>query len=256
LDKVHYDYNQVLPEEPFELSLGTTTEDVRVQPVSSGSFGGFILALIGMIGTIAGWFYVAAKKTGMEVDPEKLMANPPAPQDLEPMLAWIGGGMTNGVGNPTFGIATVALTALFIGYMLYKFYVGIKENKSYKIAKETYERSHVYAEQQKESKSEMERIDAHINACTPLLSSYRVLLDEANAKLQRILHVEGQRDDSSEYHPTSQQVMRDTDRLMDRAEKLITTPVTKEGRLNDASVQALIEAKALYESFVSKLYGL
>jgi len=254
-DKLHYDHTQELPQEPFEISLGTTTEDVRVEPISTGGFAGFILGLIGFLGTAAGWFYIAAQKTGMEVDPEKLLQSPPTVQDLEPMLAWIGGGMTNGVGNPTFGIATVGLSALFVGFMFYKFYVGVKENKNYKVAKEIYERSHVYAEQQKESKSEMERIDAHIKEATPLLESFRVLLDEENGKLRRILHVEGEREDSSEYHLSSQQIMRDTDRLMDRAEKLISTPVTKDGRLNDASVEALIEAKALYESFISKLYA-
>ncbi len=254
LEKAHYDHTQELPAEPFEISLGTTTEDVRVSNIDSGGFSGLILALIGMIATAAGWLYIAAQKTGTALDPEKMIQTPPSVTELEPLFSWIGGGMTNGTGNPLFGMITVGLSALFVGFMLYKLRVGMKENKNFKIAKETFEKSHTYVEQQKESKTEMERINEHINKCVPLLESYRVLLDEENAKLQRVLHIEGQLEDSSEYHATSQQIMRDTDRLMDRVEKLITVPITKEGRLNEDSVEALIEAKALYESFISKLY--
>ncbi len=255
LEKANYDHTQELAEEPFEISLGTTTEDVRVSNIGSGGFSGFILALLGMIATAAGWLYIAAQKTGTALDPEKMIQTPPTPAELDPLFSWIGGGMTSGTGNPLFGMITVGLSALFIGFMLYKMRVGLKESKNFKVANDTFERSHTYVEQQKESKTEMEHIDAHINKCTPLIESYRVLLDEENAKLQRVLHVEGQLEDSSEYHASSQQIMRDTDRLMDRVEKLITTPITKEGRLNDASVEALIEAKALYESFISKLYA-
>jgi hypothetical protein len=256
LEKVGYDYNQELPDEPFEISLGTTTtEDVRVSSLSSGGFTGFILAIISMVATLVGWIYVAAQKTGTALDPQKILETPPTLEELTPLFSWIGGGMTGGEGNAQFGMATVGLSALFVGYMVYKLRVMLKESKNFKVAKNTYERSHTYVEQQKESKSEMERIDAHINKVTPLLENYRVLLDEENAKLQRILHIEGQLEDSSEYHLTSQQIMRDTDRLMDRVEKLIMTPITKEGRLNEASVNALVEAEALYESYIAKLYA-
>jgi len=255
LEKVAYDYTKELPEEPFEISLGTTTEDVRVSNISSGGFTGLILALIAMAATLVGWIYVAAQKTGTALDPQKLLETPPTPAEMEPLFAWIGGGMTGGTGNAQLGMATVGLSALFVGFLVYKLRVSLKESKNLKIAKNTYERSHNYVAQQKESKTEMEKIDAHINEVTPLLEDYRILLDEENAKLQRILHVEGQREESSEYHVTSQQIMRDTDRLMDRVEKLIMTPITKEGRLNEASQMALMEAKALYESFIAKLYA-
>jgi len=142
-----------------------------------------------------------------------------------------------------------------IGWIVYKIRVSLIENANFRVANETFEKSNLYVENQKEAKSEMERIDAHIVAIIPIIENYRVLLDEQNAKLQRVLHIEGIKKDSSEYHSSSIDTMKETDLLMERVEALVLTPITKDGKLNDDSVSALHEAKSVSDYFVSKIYA-
>ena len=252
LEEVNYEYsNDDEESEPFELSLGSTKEKVDIKNIGSGHFTGFILALIGMLATVAAWIFFAAKKTATVITPDKL----PEQSAMDAMFTWIGGGMTGSTGNPLFGMITVALTALFIGFLIYKMRVSLKENKNFKVANKAFEKSHVYVEEQKESKSEMERIDKHIVEATPLIEGYSVVLEEENAKLKRILHVEGKLEEMSEYHTNSKHTMDETANLMKRVERFINTPVSKDGRFNEDSVNAYREAKALYSSYITQAYA-
>ncbi len=252
LEKASYIYSKNEAQEPFEISLGTTNENIRVKNISSGAFTAFILSLITMIITAGAWIYFASIKTGVKLQLQPLTI--PTHEDIEKMLIWIGGGMTGAEGNAMFGIATVGLSALILGFLVYKTFVSMKENKNFKVANEIYEKSHTYVEKQKESKTEMERIDEHIKNIIPMVENYKYLLDEQNATLQRILHVEGIKEDYNQYHPTSVESMKDTEKLMNRVEELITTPVTKEGKRNEVSEYALYEAKELYDYYLSKIY--
>ncbi len=251
LAKTHYEYREDEDLEPFELSLGCTKEKVDLKPISGGHFLGLILGLIGMLATVATWIYFAAKKTGVELVPGQV----PEQSAIDAMFTWIGGGMTGSVGNPMFGMITVALTALFIGFLFYKMRVALKENKNYKIANQAFEKSHNYLEEQKESKTEMERIDGHITLATPLIEGYTVILNEQNAKLKRIIHVEGELEDMNEYHPNSKHIMEETANLVKRAERFVNSPVSKEGRFNEDAINAYREAKALYSTYMTQAYA-
>ncbi len=251
LEKAHYEYNQDEEDEPFELSLGTTQEKIRLKNVTTGRFTGLIFALLGMLATAVAWLFVASTKTGSVVVLDKV----PEQSTLDAIFTWIGGGMTSGAGNPLFGMIVVAVSSLLVGLMVYKLRVAMRENKNFKVANETLEKSHVYVEEQKESKGEMERIDEHIKVSTPLVESYAVILDEQNAKLKRVLHVEGSLEDTTEYHTNSKHAMSDAANLMKRAERLVNIPVSKEGRLNEASVNAYNEAKALYDTYITQVYA-
>jgi len=251
LSKANYEYSTDEEAEPFELSLGSTKEKVQIKSVSIGRFSGFIYALLGMIATIGAWLFFAAQKTGSVI----MLDKAPEQSTLDTIFTWIGGGMTGSTGNALFGMITVVLTSLFIGFLIYKMRVVMKENRNHKVANKAFEKSHVYVEEQKESKSEMERIDKHIIMATPLIESYSVILEEQNAKLKRVLHVEGSFDDVSEYHPNSKHIMDDTANIMKRAEHFVNVPVSKDGRFNEESVTAYREAKALYSSFIAQTYA-
>jgi hypothetical protein len=252
LEKASYEYSKNEPKEPFEISLDTANENIKVKNISSGGFTGFILALIAMIATVGGWIYLASTKVGVA-----LQLEPPTIPDnasIEKMLTWIGGGMTGGEGNVMFGMATVGVSALIIGFLVYRVRVSLRENRNFKIANEIYEKSHIYVDAQKKSKTEMEKIDNHVKGMIPMLENYKYLLDEQNAKLQRVLHVEGLKEDYNDYHSSSIEAMRDSEKLMKRAEELISTPVTRDGKLNEESLYSLYEAKEVYDAFISRIY--
>jgi enamine deaminase RidA (YjgF/YER057c/UK114 family) len=251
LKKANYEYSDEEEMEPFELSLGCAKEKVDIKPIRGGHFSGLILGVLGAVATAGGWLYIAAQKTGTVINPESI----PEQSALDKIFTWIGGGMTGSAGNAQFGMITVALSALFMGYLFYKMRISMKENKNFKVANRAFEKSHTYVEEQKESMTEMQRIDKHIIVATPLIEHYDVVLNEQNAKLKRILHVEGILDSMSEYHPNSKHIMDEAANLMKRAERFINAPVSKEGRFNEDSVNAYREAKALYSSFITQTYA-
>jgi len=251
LEKTSYEYSKAESDDPFEISLAARGEDVSVSNISSGAFTGLILGLIVALATVAGWIYFATTKLGVALTPA-LIENQ---TDQTTLFTWIGGGMTGGVGNPMFGMATVGISALVLGFMVYKLRVSMKENKNFKVANETFEKSNLYVQNQKETKTEMQKIDDHVQEIIPVIENYKILLEEQNAKLQRVVHVEGILDENSEYHPSSIATMQDSERMMERIEELLTIPVTKEGQLNDASRQSLFEAKSVYDYYISKIYA-
>jgi hypothetical protein len=250
LEKVSYDYANIEQDEPFEISLGTVEEKVKVRDINSGGFSGFILALLSILAVVGGWIYVASEKLSIVLTPDII-------NNQEEQLAifkWIGG-ITGAEVEPVYGMVTVGISALLVGWIVYKLRVSMRENKNLRVANETFEKSNIYAESQKEAKTEMERIDEHIIKTIPIIEDYTILIDEQNAKLQRVVHVEGIKEENSQYHNSSIDTMKETDLLMERIETLILTPITKDGKLNDASVYALNEAKSVSEYFVSKIYS-
>ncbi|MBD3793354.1 MAG: hypothetical protein IE889_04240 [Campylobacterales bacterium] len=251
LERANFEHHKEVMGEPFEISLESMPDHFSLAKITSGRFSGFLLAILGIIVTVVAWILAASSQTGVAVSPEKV----PDDASLNTLMTWIGGGMTGGVGNPELGMITLITTALLVGWAIYKFRVAMRETRNFRVAHEAFEKSHSYVDNQKEVKSEMERMNEHLKAAVTIINDYKILLDEQNAKLQRILHIEGQLDEFDAYHYTSQAVMQDSEKLMNRMENLLSTPVTKEGRLNEASEYALIEAKALYESYVSWLYN-
>jgi len=250
LGKVSYDYANIEQDEPFEISLGTVDEKIRVTDVNTGAFSGFILALLSILAVAGGWIYSASEKLGIVLTPE-LINNQ---EEQNKIFEWIGG-ITGAEVEPIYGMVTVGVTALLVGWTVYKLRVSTKENKNLRVASEIFEKSNSYVESQKEAKTEMERIDEHIVEIIPVVETYIVLIDEQNAKLQRVLHIEGIKEDSNEYHSSSIDTMKETDLLMERVEALVSTPITKDGKLNDESVAILSEAKSVSDYFVSKIYA-
>ena len=240
LEKVNHPYIEDDDFTPFEVELGASPETVSVKNIGSGWFLGLILAILGMIVTALAWLFVSSKLTGEVFLLDKM------PTDA--LFSWMGG-------NPQVGMGVIALTSLLVGYLIYKLHTSIKQNKNLKSANSTFEQSNAYVSSQKESKSEMMRVDEHIKIVTPLIGNYTVLLNEQNAKLKRIIHIEGELENHAEYQRTSQEIMADTEKLMESVERLISTPITQEGKLNELSENALIDTKVLYESYLSKLYA-
>ena len=251
LEKASYIYVKPESNEQFEISLGTTHDNIKVNNISSGHFTAFILAILSMLATAIGLIFVASTQVGIRIEPTTIPDN----ASINKIMSWIGGGITGGEGNPLFGMITVGLIALIIGIIIYKIYLSIVENKNFKIANNTFRKAHKYLDKQKKSKIEMKKIDEHIKQVIPTLEDYQFLLNEQNAKLQRILHVEGELEDNNQYHQSSREDMQEIERLMEKVEELLIVPITKDGKINDKSISVLDEAKSVYDYYLSKIYS-
>ena len=255
LEKVGYEYNSALDElnEPFELTLAEKESGtVHITNISSGRFTGLLLAIMAAVVTLGVWIYFAAQKLNIPFDLN--MKAEAAEAYVNPILSWIGGGITGGIGNPMFGALVLGFSALLIAWLVYAIRVHLKASKNLRLARKTYKESTAYSMGKDDCKKEMERIDAHLKESSKEVENFTTLLNEQNAILKRVIYVEGASSEEHHYHPTSMKIMRDTERLMRAMERLLNTSVTSEGKLNPKSEQALSNAQAIYVDFLGRIY--
>lgn len=254
LEKLGFDYSSYDEAEPFELSLDKDdSENFSVKDISSGKFTGFILALLVALATVGGLVYLALSKLNIKIDP-KTITPETAMEHVDPVLNWIGtlGGHTGG--NSMIGAIILGFSALLVAWLVYAVRVYFKENKNLQIAKQTLEKSKDYYLTKKEHKKEMQKIDSHLREATAEVGNFEAILNEKVGTLKRILHIEGEFDEDKEYHPSSKKIMRETEKIMQGIENLLNTAITKEGKLNSKSVQALSNAKAVYADYLARIY--
>ena len=252
LEKLGFDYSSYDEIEPFELSVDEDDgEAFSVQDISSGRFTGLILALFVALATLGAWIYMSFTK--LKIDP-KTITPETATEQINPVLTWIGtlGGNTGG--NMIVGAVILGFSALIMAWLVYAIRVSMKGKKNLRIAKEMHEKSKEYCMTKEDCKREMKKVDAHLRESTEEASNFETILNEKVATLKRILHIEGAYDEAKEYHPSSKKCMRETEKVMQGVEKLLNTAVTKDGKLNFQSIQALSNAKAIYADYLARIY--
>ncbi len=252
LAKLGFDYTPYDEVEPFELLIEEEEgESFSVKDISTGRFTGFILALLAGLATLGVLVYLVLTK--LNIDP-KTLTSETAIEKINPVLTWIGtlGGNTGG--NMIIGAVILGFSTLIVAWLVYAICVNIKAKKNLDIAKEIHEKSKEYSISKDDYKREMKKIDSHLREVTEELSNFETILNEKVATLKRILHIEGAYDEAKEYHPSSKKSMLETEKIMQGIEYLLNTSVTKEGRLNFQSVQALNNAKAIYADYLVSIY--
>jgi hypothetical protein len=220
-----------------------------VQDISSGKFGSFVLSLIVGAGTLAGFAYFAASKLGVTIDPSKV----PSPDTLKELAGWYGT-LVGGKPDLMIGGGIVAVVTLLIMWIIYGIKVSGKAKKNLAFAKQQLEDAEEYAVYKGDCKTEMDKVDAHMNEAIKVMKSYEVILEEQNGKLKRILHIEGLKEIPSEYHEKSLIEMEDTQKLVDTIRQFIATPMSEEGKLSDKSTMFLQSAKSKLQKVIERLY--
>jgi site-specific DNA-adenine methylase len=152
------------------------------------------------------------------------------------------------------GALVVSFSALLLAWLVYAIYIGIKGNSNLRIAKEMYAKSNEYCMTQEECKAEMKKVDAHLREATVEVNNFETILEEHASTLKRVIYVEGVYDEDKEYHPSSKKAMRETEKILKSIEKLLNTAITKKGKLNVQSVEALAEARAVYAEYLGRIY--
>ena len=73
-------------------------------------------------------------------------------------------------------------------------------------------------------------------------------------KLQRILHIEGEREKSTEYHDKSYAEIRDTKELIRTIKDFMDTPMSEEGKLSSKSELLLQNTKDQINKVIDRFY--
>ncbi|SFV91063.1 ORF 73; extensive acidic domains, potential leucine zipper; immediate early protein homolog [hydrothermal vent metagenome] len=219
-----------------------------VQEVSSGKFTGFLMALITGGTAFAGMVYLASQKVGITLDVTKV----PTMDTLKEVLGWYAtlfGGKPNFVLGGTF----VAAVTLLVMWIVYAIRVSNKASSNLAFAKTQLSEAEAYIKQKGSCKEEMDKVDAHIQDAIETMKSFQVLLHEQNAKLKRIMHIEGHKE-NDKYHDKSREEMRSTRVLIDAIKEFMETPMSEEGKLSGKSTLFLHSAKSKLQKIIDRLY--
>jgi hypothetical protein len=224
-------------------------EPIYLRDVSSGKFTGFLMGLIGGVATVGGMLFTAASKTGVTLDLSKV----PTPESIKPLLGWYGSliGMN---GNEMAGGAVVVLSALLVIWIIYAIRVSMKGSRNLEFAQLQLEEAEAYTAHKGSCKEEMDKVDAHIHDAIETLKTYQVLFNEQKGKLERIMHIEGKKEELSEYHDKSLAEMKDTQGLINAVRNFIGVPMSEEGKLSGKSTLFLHSAKNKLQKMIDKLY--
>ena len=220
---------------------------IALKDVSSGKFTSFLLALIGGAATLGGMAYVATEKLGVTLDLSKVTA----PETLKPVFDWYG--KLVGFDSNT-GIALVAIVTLLVMWIIYAIRVSSKGTKNLHFAMQQLEEAEVYCAHKSNCKEEMDKVDEHIQDTISTLKTYQVLFNEQKGKLQRILHIEGEKEELSEYHKKSISEMKETQGLINSIRSFMATAMSEEGKLSGKSILFLHSAKSKMQKVIEGLY--
>jgi len=224
-------------------------EPIILKDVSSGRFTGFIYSLIGGALTVGGLVYLAAEKLGTTLYLDKI----PSKEDSTSILSWF----STAVGlesNMYVGAGILGLSALAVMALIYAIRVGLKGNSNLNFATKQLEEAEVYTEHKGDCKKEMDKVDAHMKDTIGTLKTYEVLFNEQKGKLERILHIEGEKLKSTDYHEKSFAEIRETKELIRTIKEFMATPMSEEGKLSEQSEESLKSTKNQMDKMLKRFY--
>ena len=222
---------------------------LALKNVSSGKFTGLIYALIGGVVTATGLTYLATEKLGITLDITKV----PSTESMGNIVSWF----SQGVGlesNVYIGAGILALASLSVMAAIYAIRVSLKGTDNLHFAVKQLVEAELYTEAKGECKAEMDKVDAHMKETVETLKMYEVLFNEQKGKLERILHIEGSKEKSTEYHEKSFLEIRETKELIRTVKDFISISMSEEGKLSKQSVLFLQRAKTQMDKMLERLY--
>jgi len=224
-------------------------EPIVIKEVSGGGFSSFILAFIVGLATLSGLVFLAMQKLNTSWYVSTLLTE----ETLKPVAQWYAAlvGMAD---KPPVGAALVAVVVLLLMWIVYKVRVSLRASRNLSMAKEQLEAAEAYSVQKGTCKEEMDKVDAYINESIETLNLYQVILNEQQAKLKRIAHIENDKIDASDFHPKSSIEMQDTQDLISFINDFISVPMSEEGKLSGKSSLFLNRAKSKVEKVIDRLY--
>jgi len=252
VNKLGYQVNDETIEEETKRVVFETKDESKpivLKDVSSGKFSGFILALFGGVATAIGLVYLATEKLNMTLNVTKV----PSEDTVQSILAWFS--TTIGVHeNVYIGAGIFGIVVLLVMILIYLARVSLKASSNLHFAAKQFVEAELYTEQKVHCEEEMEKVDAHIKDIVGTLKTYEIVLNEQRGKLQRILHIEGEKEKSTEYHDKSYTEIRDTKELIRTIKDFMDTPMSEEGKLSSKSELLLQNTKDQINKVIDRFY--
>jgi hypothetical protein len=245
-------YDEPMEEKPVAVfEAKDMVEPMVIKEVSSGKFTGLLSALIAGSVTAVGLVYLATEKLGMTLDVSKVPSAETTQSLLGSFSEMIGLDPNVAIGAGIFGVSVMSVMGL-----VYFLRVHLKANSNLHFAVKQFVEAELYAEKKYDCKAEMEKVDAHMKETIKTFKTYEILFNEQQGKLQRILHIEGEKEKASEYHERSYAEIRETKELIRTIKDFMSVSMSDEGKLSQESVERLENVKSKMNKMIDRLYGI
>ncbi|WP_353661287.1 hypothetical protein [Hydrogenimonas sp. SS33] len=219
-------------------------EPVEIKEVRRGKAGAFFGALFAALLTVAVALIVAAVATGEPLTPETLTD----PAKLDVLLTWIGGGAIPGtVGNPLLGAAGLLVAAIAAWLIAWSVLMAKASRRNLAAAEEVYEAAKAYHDKKSDYAEAAEKLAGELEALRQILETCDIYLQEYNASLRRILHMEGE--DYESFKPASKERVEQAAECAHALVPLLNIAVvTTEGTPSHQLQQALERGRLVVEA--------
>lgn len=236
-------------EEAIIFQTKAILEPMMVKEVSSGKFTGVLSALITGSVAAVGLVYLATEKLGMTLDVTKV----PSAQIMERIAGWFST-LIGLESNMVIGAGIFGLCVLLVMVIVYSLRVNLKANSNLHFAVRQFVEAELYAENKSDCKAEVEKVTAHMKETIKTLKTCEILFNEQQGKLQRILYIEGEREQATEYHEKSFVEIDETKELIRIIKEFMSIPMLEEGKLSEASGLRLEKIKTQMDQMIERLY--
>jgi len=225
-------------------------EPVKIKDLSSGKVSGFFYGLIVAFGVLIAWLYFATEAIKVKLNMNIFSS----PQTLDAIFKWIGGGLTGGEGSVTTGLL-VALASMILALIVtFVIRITLKEKSNLIEAHTIKEEAKNYCTKKEACRMEMERVSTYIHDTIATLETFGVLLDEQNAKMKRILHIEKELHFDHLHHNSKEEITH-ANILLCGVEKLLQSPMANDnGSLSDESRYTLAQTKIDLDKYIKRFY--
>jgi hypothetical protein len=214
-------------------------EPVEIPSISTGSFSSMIVGIIWSAIAFILIIGIGAKLTGTVIDPRAIPATLDQVMKLiDPILNFYGDVLTPNRGTAQNGLILVGAVSAFIGFLFAIMRYHSISSKNLKLAQEIYEKAQAQKIEKDIQRSKIVTLCEHTQRVDEAVHTLHIYLEEYNATLVRILHIEGNNFET--YKELSRQKVQTAAILYKELSRLMETEiVAQNGELNPISLYAL-----------------
>ncbi len=222
-------------------------EPVEIAGAKKGKLPAVTASLTGALITVAAAFIIALVATGTPFDLQSVTA----PEQLEKLLVWIGGGA---FGYPhasaLWGALGVAGAAVAAALIVWSVLMAKSSGRNLSVAQTSHADALNYRDRKAFYTSAMQQLNEKMQAYGKILETFDIFMQEYNAIIRRILYTEGKEFDS--YKEDSK---RTIERAAACAEAIVPllniTIITSEGTPSDQLFEAVEKGNAFREALIT-----
>ena len=231
-----------------EIKKDNKEELITIKKPPKGVGKGFLAGLVGAFATVAGALVYGAKMANLPINSATFLQK----SNLD-LIATKYSELLN-LKGATAGYGLIGVSALIVGYGLYKIIVTLQKSRNIKYVEKIEKDTEDYIANLDYKISKLEELIEHIKHIESVMKKYDIILQEQNAKIRRMLFIEQPENGVDSLQKASKLEVEKTILILDELLKLMNTPVNDGIEIREESKERLHSANSVINEVIKKLY--